>query len=68
MRALVTTQVEAGHLAIVQAVWNRALLGEPRDFPHDTHDDQADALARAFNTLEPAPGGAARSQVVQMVR
>jgi predicted phage terminase large subunit-like protein len=60
--------VEAGHVAIVRAPWNRAFLEELRDFPGGTHDDQVDALARAFNTLESEPAGASRSWVQHMVR
>ena len=51
----VATQVEAGHVAIVRAPWNRPFLEELRDFPHGSKDDQVDALARAFNTLESEP-------------
>jgi len=64
----VATQVEAGHVAIVRAPWNRAFLEELRDFPTGTHDDQVDALARAFNTLESEPAAASRSRVHHMVR
>ena len=59
----VATQVEAGHVAIVRAPWNRAFLEELRDFPHGTKDDQVDALARAFNTLETEPAAATRVRV-----
>lgn len=64
----VATQVEAGHVAIVRASWNRAFLEELRDFPNGTKDDQVDALARAFNTLESEPSPATRSLVHHMVR
>jgi predicted phage terminase large subunit-like protein len=64
----VASQVEAGHVAIVPAPWNRAFLEELRDFPFGTHDDQVDALARAFNTLESEPVSAVRSQVYHMIR
>ena len=64
----VASQVEAGHVAIVPAAWNRAFLEELRDFPNGTHDDQVDALARAFNTLESEPVAPALSQVHHMVR
>ena len=62
------TEVEAGHFAIVRAPWNRAFLEELRDFPNSTKDDQVDALARAFNTLESEPSPATRSLVHHMVR
>ncbi len=64
----VASQVEAGHVEIVRAPWNRAFLEELRDFPGTTHDDQVDALARAFNTLETEPIAPARWQVMHMVR
>ena len=55
--------MEAGHLAIARAGWNRAFLDELRDFPHGTKDDQVDALARAFNTLETEPAAVAMVRV-----
>ena len=64
----VASQVSAGHVAVVRAPWNRAFLEELRDFPNGSKDDQADALARAFNTLESRPVAAARGQVSHMVR
>jgi predicted phage terminase large subunit-like protein len=60
--------VEAGHVAIARAAWNRAFLEELRDFPHGTKDDQVDALARAFNTLETEPAAAVMARVNLMVR
>ena len=64
----VATQVEAGHVSMVRAPWNRAFLEELRDFQHGTKDDQVDALSRAFNTLEGGPEPASRSHVAHMVR
>jgi len=58
----------AGHVSIVRAAWNRAFLEELRDFPSGTHDDQVDALARAFNTLESEPVAPTLSQVHHMAR
>jgi len=60
----VASQVEAGHLAIVRAPWNRAFLEELRDFPAGAKDDQVDALARAFNTLESQSEPGARAMRV----
>ena len=56
----VAAQAEAGNLALLRGPWNAALLDELAHFPHGAHDDQVDALARAFAelTLRP-PGGAA---------
>jgi predicted phage terminase large subunit-like protein len=51
-----------------KAAWNRAFLEELRDFPNGTNDDQVDALARAFNTLESEPTAASRTRVHHMVR
>jgi phage terminase large subunit-like protein len=39
-----------------------------RDFPFGSHDDQVDALARAFNTLESEPVAPAQWQVHHMAR
>jgi predicted phage terminase large subunit-like protein len=51
-RALpVAAQAEAGNLALLQGGWNRALIDELRDFPNGRHDDQVDALSRAFTML-----------------
>ncbi|WP_261532716.1 phage terminase large subunit [Burkholderia multivorans] len=44
-------QVEAGNVFMVRASWNKALIDEMRAFPNGTHDDQVDALSRAFHRL-----------------
>ncbi|MDO9712367.1 phage terminase large subunit [Paracraurococcus lichenis] len=44
----IASQANGGNLAIVRAPWNRAFLEELRAFPNGQHDDQADALSRAF--------------------
>lgn len=42
-------QVEAGNVRMLKsAAWNRELLGEMSVFPAGKHDDQVDALSRAF--------------------
>jgi predicted phage terminase large subunit-like protein len=52
----VAAQLDAGHLSIKRAGWNRAFLDELAAFPGGSKDDQVDALSRAFNTLLEAPG------------
>jgi predicted phage terminase large subunit-like protein len=47
----VASQVEVGNVALVRAAWNRPLLEELASFPAGTHDDQTDALSRAFGML-----------------
>jgi predicted phage terminase large subunit-like protein len=50
--------IEAGNVAMLEAPWNDALLDELRGFPGKGHDDQADALADAWNWhAEKARGG-----------
>jgi predicted phage terminase large subunit-like protein len=44
-------QAESGHVAIVRAAWNAALLDELASFPGGPHDDQVDAAAHAFGRL-----------------
>ncbi len=50
----VSAHVEGARLSMLRAPWTAALLDELRDFPHGRHDDQVDALARAFTLLEGA--------------
>ncbi len=59
----VSAHVEAGGLAALRAPWTAALLDELRDFPHGRHDDQVDALARAFALVEGAAGNPRRLRV-----
>ena len=59
----VSAHVEAGALSAVRAPWTAALLDELRDFPHGRHDDQVDALARAFALIEGRGGEARRLRV-----
>lgn len=41
-------QVNVGNVLMVRGPWNQALLDEMRVFPNGAHDDQVDALSRAF--------------------
>lgn len=47
----VASQANSGNLSICRGPWNRAFLEELRGFPNSPHDDQVDALSRAFNEL-----------------
>jgi predicted phage terminase large subunit-like protein len=44
-------QVNVGNVAMLRAPWNDALIAEMRAFPNGAHDDQVDALSRAFGEL-----------------
>ncbi len=47
----VASQLDAGNVALLRANWNPSLIDELREFPFGSHDDQVDALSRAFATL-----------------
>lgn len=47
----IASQVNVGNVSIVRASWNRAFLDELAGFPASTHDDQVDALSRAFSMV-----------------
>lgn len=47
----VASQTEVGNVALVKGDWNRTFLAELTGFPSATHDDQVDALSRAFGML-----------------
>lgn len=52
LRAMpVASQVNAGHVSLRRAGWNRVFMEELRDFPGGAKDDQVDALSRAFGML-----------------
>lgn len=44
-------QVNVGNVLMLRGAWNDALIDEMRMFPNGTHDDQIDALSRAFAEL-----------------
>lgn len=51
-------QVNAGNVKMLRAPWNQALIDEMRFFPVGNHDDQIDALSRAYAlTNEEMPMG-----------
>ena len=49
------SQVNVGNVALLRGAWNRPLIEELGGFPAATHDDQVDALARAFAALMAPP-------------
>lgn len=48
-------QVNIGNVVMVKAPWNDGLIAEMRVFPSGSHDDQVDALSRAFEKLTTPP-------------
>lgn len=44
-------QVNVGNVLMLRASWNELLMDEMRMFPNGAHDDQIDALSRAFAHL-----------------
>lgn len=44
-------QVNGGNVKMIRASWNRALIEEMEVAPNGSHDDQLDALARAFSQI-----------------
>jgi predicted phage terminase large subunit-like protein len=51
-------QVNVGNVLMVRGAWNGPLMQQMRDFPNAKHDDQIDALSRAFaEFLGPARAG-----------
>lgn len=64
----VASQVNIGNVGLVRAAWNRPLLDELAAFPSGRHDDQVDALARAFGALIAPPEPARRAMIPIMGR
>ncbi|QAU22584.1 terminase [Dyella sp. M7H15-1] len=44
-------QINVGNVLMLRGPWNDALINEMRLFPNGAHDDQVDALSRAFSGL-----------------
>lgn len=42
-------QINLGNVSMVRGDWNDALTDEMRNFPNGRHDDQVDALSRAYS-------------------
>jgi predicted phage terminase large subunit-like protein len=51
-------QANVGNVSMLRAPWNDALIAEMRVFPNGTHDDQVDALSRAFSEIISGDNGA----------
>ena len=47
----VASQVNVGNFAVLDRPWKPALLDEMAAFPNGSHDDQVDALSRAFSMV-----------------
>jgi predicted phage terminase large subunit-like protein len=45
------SQVNVGNVLMLKAAWNERLIDQMRLFPNGRHDDQIDALSRAFAEL-----------------
>jgi predicted phage terminase large subunit-like protein len=51
-------QTNVGNVSMIRAPWNDLLIAEMRVFPNGTHDDQVDALSRAFSEfVQPSTTG-----------
>lgn len=44
-------QVNVGNVLMLRGPWNDSLINEMRMFPNGSHDDQIDALSRAFSEV-----------------
>lgn len=47
----IAAQINVGNVLMLRAPWNQPLIDEMRMFPNGAHDDQVDALSRAFGEL-----------------
>jgi predicted phage terminase large subunit-like protein len=52
-----SAQAEAGNIKVVKAPWNEAFFAELESFRSQSHDDQVDAAADAFNELAEGSSG-----------
>ena len=51
------SQVNIGNVLMLKADWNTVLIHEMKMFPNGKHEDQIDALSRAFSELVKTSGG-----------
>lgn len=56
---------ERREIRMLRAPWNQAVLATLHAFPHGAHDDDVDALAGAYNHLNPQAGPARGYETVQ---
>lgn len=61
-------QINVGNVLMLRGPWNDALINEMRMFPNGRHDDQVDALSRAFSELIAPPDPARAVRVPHMAR
>lgn len=47
----VAAQINVGNVLMLRGAWNEKFIDELRVFPNGVHDDQVDALSRAFSHL-----------------
>jgi predicted phage terminase large subunit-like protein len=62
------SQCNVGNVSVVAGSWNAPFLDELGAFPSGIHDDQVDALSRAFAYLIAPPAPARRMNVPLMAR
>lgn len=61
-------QVNVGNVSMVRGAWNATLIDELRSFPSGKHDDQVDALSRAYSAVRLAPVPSRATQLPFMQR
>jgi predicted phage terminase large subunit-like protein len=62
------SQINVGNVLMLRGSWNDELINEMRMFPNGAHDDQVDALSRAFSELIAPPEPARTLRVPHMAR